>query len=148
MKKGKFPDGFDLDLSPIRDFVGKLDSMFQQSFKHLNDHFHLKPFHVEVKETEKNVLVVAELPGVDPKQIELEIIGNQLRITAKDSISMETKNTSNHYYEKTQSYQKMERVVSIPFIIPQNETTASFENGLLTVTIPKKNTDRKYIDIN
>lgn len=148
MKKGNFPDGFDLDLRPLRNLVGKLDSMFQESFRHLNNHFHLKPFHVEVKEKEKDFVIIAELPGYDRDQIELEIIGNQLRIVVKDSRSLESKDDKNHYYEKQQSFQRMEQVVSIPFIIPQKETKASFENGLLIVTIPKKDTNDKRIDIN
>ncbi|WP_231514843.1 Hsp20/alpha crystallin family protein [Oceanobacillus salinisoli] len=147
MKKGNFPEGFDIDMTPLHDFMRKMDSMFNESFKHLNTNFKLGNFHVDVDETEKDIMVKAELPGYSRDQIKLEIIGNRLKIAVEDTNSFEGKDEKKHYYSKQESFQRKERIITVPFNIPEKETKASFKNGLLKVVIPKRNSNRKFIDI-
>ncbi|WP_068673355.1 Hsp20/alpha crystallin family protein [Oceanobacillus sp. Castelsardo] len=147
MKKGNFPDGFDVDMAPLRNFVRKLDTMFNESFKHLQKNFNHNSFPIDVKETENEIIVLAELPGVNRNQIKLEIVGNQLKIGVEDKRSFSEKNEEESYYRHEESFQNKERVISVPFDIPEKETKASFHNGLLKVTIPKKNSKRKFINI-
>ncbi|MFD2046500.1 Hsp20/alpha crystallin family protein [Ornithinibacillus salinisoli] len=145
--KDKLPNRFDIDMTPLHDFMRQMDSFFNNSFRHINSQFHLRPFWVDVRETDSKFIVEAELPGYKRDQIELEIIGNQLRIGIEDNAIMEEKNEEDTYYNKKQSFQKRERVVTLPFEIPKRETKASFNDGLLQVTIPKKHSQRKYLDI-
>ena len=144
---GKFPDGFDIDMRPLHDFMKKMDSFFNESFKQINSHFHLKSIWADVEETDSDIIVKAELPGYKRDQIHIEIIGNRLRISAEERISMETEDDQNHSYSKSQSFERKEKVVTLPFVIPEKETNASFKDGLLKITIPKKNSDRRFIDI-
>ncbi|PAV31051.1 hypothetical protein CIL05_03440 [Virgibacillus profundi] len=123
--KGKFPDGFDIDMRPLHDFMKKMDSFFNESFKQINSQLHLKSIWVDVQETDSDIIVKAELPGYKRDQIHIEIIGNRLRISVEGK----------------------EKIVTVPFIIPEEETSASFQDGILKITIPKKNSNRKYIDI-
>ncbi|WP_240510092.1 Hsp20/alpha crystallin family protein [Virgibacillus profundi] len=139
--KGKFPDGFDIDMRPLHDFVKKMDSFFNESFKQMNSQFHLKSIWVDVEETDSDIIVKAELPGYKRDQIHIEIIGNRLRISVK---GMDNEKYSN---SKRQSFEQKEKVVTVPFIIPEEETSASFQDGILKIFIPKKNSNRKYIDI-
>lgn len=134
-------------MSPLHDFMKKMDDLFQDSFKHLNSRFKLRSFWLETEETDTEVIVKAELPGYSRDQIELEIVGNMLRISAENSSTLEGNDEENHYYSKQQSFDRRERVVTVPFAIPEDETKASFHNGLLKVVIPKNNADRKYLDI-
>ncbi|QKY68836.1 Hsp20/alpha crystallin family protein [Lentibacillus sp. CBA3610] len=141
--KNNRPGKFDIDMSPFRDLMGQMDSFFNESFKHMNSVFNLRPFWVDVNENESEFIVTAELPGYKRDEIELEMIGNRLRIAAEaGSIHNETNNNN-----KSQSYQQMERSITLPFPIPKEKTRASFHDGLLKVTIPKKDINREYIDI-
>ncbi len=134
-------------MTPFRDLMKRMDSVFNDSSKKLNSYFNLKPFWVDVYETESEVIVEAELPGYKRDQIQLEIIGNQLRITVTDSMIHEEKNDKTNYQNKEQSFQKMERIVTLPFTISEKDTTASFNDGILKISIPKRNSSRKFIGI-
>ncbi|PAV31044.1 hypothetical protein CIL05_03170 [Virgibacillus profundi] len=128
-------------MRPLHDFVKKMDSFFNESFKQMNSQFHLKSIWVDVEETDSDIIVKAELPGYKRDQIHIEIIGNRLRISVK---GMDNEKYSN---SKRQSFEQKEKVVTVPFIIPEEETSASFQDGILKIFIPKKNSNRKYIDI-
>ncbi|WP_241558857.1 Hsp20/alpha crystallin family protein [Oceanobacillus halophilus] len=147
LKKGNYPNGFDLDMKPLHDFMRKIDTVFNESFKHLHSQFNLTNFRVDVTETDSEIIVKAELPGYQRNQINLEIIGNQLRISVEESKQVEGKDEQKNYYSKQESFHQMERVITVPFEIPEKETKASFQNGLLKVVIPKMNSQRKFIDI-
>jgi len=134
---------FDIDFTPLRGFMQQMDSFFNQSFKQMNSHFNLSPFWVQTYETDNDMIVEAELPGYRRDQIHLEIIGNRLRISAEDPGAVKEKNNQ----DRRQMYQKRERIVTLPFVIPEKETKASFHNGLLKITIPKMNSKRKWLDI-
>lgn len=137
------PGRFDIDMSPFRDLMNEMDTFFNQSFKQMNPVFNFRPFWVDVNERDSEVIVTAELPGFKRDEIELEMIGNQLRIAAQGGSTHEEPNSHN----KSQSFQRMERTITLPFPIPEKETKASFHDGLLKVTAPKKDSDRKYLEI-
>lgn len=145
--KGKFPDGFDIDMRPLHDFMKKMDSFFNESFKQINSHFHLKSIWTDVEETDSDIIVKAELPGYKRDQIHIEIIGNRLRISVEGMEKLEAKDNEKDYYSKSQSVERKEKIVTVPFIIPEKETRASFKDGLLKIIIPKKNSNRKYINL-
>lgn len=138
---------FDVDLSPIRDFARQMDSFFNHSFKQMHSIFNLQPFWVDVHETDSHFIVTAELQGYERDQIKIEILGNRLRIVAEESNFIEKVDDKHKQYSNSQSYQLRERFVTLPFDIPEEETKASFKNGILRLTIPKSNSQRKIIDI-
>jgi len=139
----KSTNKFEVDLSPFKDFMQHMDRFFNQSFKQINSHLNWNPLKVDMYETDNDVIIKTELPGYRPEDIQLEIISNRLRITVEDDQTIE--NDVNH--SKQRHHQKRERIVTLPFIIPENETKASFNHGLLKITVPKKNSKRKYLDI-
>lgn len=123
--------------------MDQMDAFFNQSFKQMNSVFNLRPFRVDMDEYDSEVIVTAELPGYKRDEIELEMIDHQLRIAAQAGSSRKDKNSHN----KNQSFQRVERTIALPFPIPKDETKASFHDGLLKVTIPKNESDRKYLEI-
>lgn len=141
------PKRFDIDLSPIRDLGRQMDSFFNHSFKQMNSIFDLRPFWVDVDETDSNFIVTAELPGHSRDQIQVEVLGNHLHITVEESKKVEEVNEKQNVFHNRQSHQRKERMVNLPFEIPEEEMKASFSNGLLKITIPKKNSKRKFINI-
>ncbi|OZU88198.1 hypothetical protein CIL03_12730 [Virgibacillus indicus] len=134
-------------MRPLHDFMKKMDSFFNESFKQINSHFHLKSIWTDVEETDSDIIVKVELPGYKRDQIHIEIIGNRLRISVEGMEKLEAKNNEKDYYSKSQSVERKEKIVTVPFIIPEKETSASFKDGLLKIIIPKKNSNRKYINL-
>lgn len=123
-----------------------MDSFLNDSFKNFNSLFSRKSFDVDMYETKSDVVIQAKLPGIKRDQIELEIVGNQVRIAVQNEIFDETNDGSMHQH-KEQSLQRMERFVTLPFTISEKETQAAYNNGILEITTPKNNESRKFIDI-
>jgi HSP20 family protein len=85
-------------------------------------------FPVAVTEDKDNVYVRAELPGISREEIALEIAGGRLSITAD-------KKRKNGGQEETLS---LRGAVDVPQDVQADKATASHENGVLTVTLPKR----------
>jgi len=146
-KKDTQQEKFDVDLSPIRDFAREMDSFFNHSFNQVNSIFNLRSFRVNVEETDSDVIIRAELPGYKRDQIQIEVLGNVLRIAVEERSTFEERDDLQKRYARRKSHQQKVRSITLPFEIPESETKASFEDGLLRVVIPKDNSKRKYIDI-
>jgi HSP20 family protein len=94
---------------------------------------------VNVSETEKELQVTAELPGVDEKNIDVTVSGDQLTIRGeKKSEIDEKKDEKGRAFRRVErSYGSFERTMSLPFDIDPDKVQASFKNGVLTLTLPK-----------
>jgi HSP20 family protein len=128
--------------------LDQIDSFFNDSVKHFDSLVNKRSIRVDMQETKSNVIIKAELPGYKRDQIQLEIIGNQIRITAEDTSTHEEKHDKSMYHGKNQSRQRAERLITLPFTISEKDTKAALSDGILKITIPKKNESRRFIDIN
>jgi len=90
---------------------------------------------VDVTETEKEVRVRAELPGVAEKDIELSLDDNVLTLRAEKRQERTEEREGVHFSER--SFGTFQRSFRIPFRINPDQVQAKFENGVLTVTLPK-----------
>ena len=88
---------------------------------------------LEVSETEKDVKVTAELPGLDDKDVEVLLAEGVLTIRGEKK--SETEDKGRHFSERY--YGRFERRVALPVEVDEDKVQASFENGVLTVTMPK-----------
>ena len=91
---------------------------------------------VEVAQTDRAVKVTAELPGLEEKDIDLNIENNVL--TLKGEKRTETEDKERQYSERY--YGRFERRLALPAEVDEEHAQATFKNGVLTVTLPK--TDR------
>jgi HSP20 family protein len=90
---------------------------------------------VDIYEHDNAIVVKADVPGVKPENVSVEIAGNVLTIAADVEEEKEEKRQGYHLKERrTGSFR---RVVSLPPGADANKAEASFVNGTLTVTIPK-----------
>jgi len=136
-----------LDIRPIQNVMKQMDSFFEASRKRFHALVHDKDFRVTTEETDNKFIIKAQLPGYSRDHIRLKTIGNQLRISVKNvqDATIVNKDPSSIHQEQTADYK--ERVVSLPFLISENDIRASHKNGLLTIIIPKKKIDSHRIEI-
>ena len=88
---------------------------------------------LDVSETKDAMVVTAEMPGVDPKEIEIMLTGDLL--TLKGEKESEEKEERYHRVERT--YGAFLRSVRLPVAVDGSKVTATFKNGVLVVTLPK-----------
>jgi len=96
---------------------------------------------VEVIETEREVKVEAELPGMEDKDVEVLLHNGVVTIRGERQSESEDK----HRRVTERYYGQFERRVVLPAEVDGDKVTASFEKGVLTVTLPK--TARELKDI-
>jgi HSP20 family protein len=90
---------------------------------------------LDVSETKDAVMVKAEIPGMDPKEIQLSLQDQVL--TLKGEKKQEKEEKDEHYYRAERSYGTFVRAVRLPTPVDGSKVAATFKNGLLTVTLPK-----------
>jgi len=90
----------------------------------------------DLSETDDEVLVRAELPGVDPNDVEINVTGSTLTISGEKKREHEDKQRNYHYVER--QFGSFNRTVQLPGYADPDKVDASFRNGLLTVRIGKK----------
>lgn len=90
---------------------------------------------VDVIDRDNDFLIKAELPGVDKKDINITIANNILTLEA--NMSKEEKEEKAEYYRREISRGSYRRTFALPAAVKENEAKASFQNGILELTIPK-----------
>jgi HSP20 family protein len=88
---------------------------------------------VEVSETDKNLRISAELPGMDEKDVEVLMGDGVLTIRGEKKSEIEDKERA--FSERT--YGRFERRIPLGQDVEEDKIEASFKNGVLTVTVPK-----------
>lgn len=91
---------------------------------------------MDIYEEGNNVIAKVELPGVDPKNIDVEVKNNVLRVEAKTEKKEEKKEKG--YYRKEISASYFKRMTPLPVEVIGEKADATFEKGILKVVIPKK----------
>jgi HSP20 family protein len=90
---------------------------------------------VDIRETDREVEVTAELPGMDEADIDVSVADGILTIRGERKAERETKDKG--YVRRERSFGRIERVVPLPAGLDPNSATANFKKGVLTVTIAK-----------
>jgi HSP20 family protein len=90
---------------------------------------------LDVDETEKEIIVSAELPGVEEKDIEVTLVGDVLTIKGEKKTEREEKNDDSSYTER--HYGSFARSLRLPFEVKDEKVDAQFKKGVLTVRVPK-----------
>lgn len=96
---------------------------------------------MDIYETAKEVVAEVELPGVDPKNIEVTVRDNALRVEAKREEKKEEKKRG--YYRKELSKGYYKRVVPLPVEVQGEKAKAVYGGGMLKVSIPKAKPEKK-----
>ncbi len=90
---------------------------------------------VDIAEDTQEVTVRAEVPGIDPNDLDITIQGDQLVISGEKKESTEKKDKD--FYHVESRYGSFRRVVPLPAGADSQQVTADFKNGVLTVRVKK-----------
>ena len=127
---------------PFREMVSLRDAMdrlFEESF--VRPRGWIAPAEgvaslaVDVHESDDDLTVRASIPGVKPEDIDISITGDTL--TIKGETREEKEEKTGNYHLRERRYGAFQRTVSLPTQVNADKASAEFENGVLTLTLPK-----------
>jgi HSP20 family protein len=95
---------------------------------------------VDVFETDNEIVIKAELPGMNAKDIDIRLENNTLLLKGKRRFEKETRNENYHRVER--SYGNFSRGFSLPAFVDETRVRAEYKDGLLKVILPKKEAAR------
>ncbi|MDQ5988016.1 MAG: 18 kDa heat shock protein [Syntrophus sp. SKADARSKE-3] len=82
-----------------------------------------------------NVIVTAELPGVDPDIINIAVVNDNLTLSGSRDPEVLKEGEVNHRNER--NFGKFSRSVNLPFAVDAEKVTATYEKGILTIILPR-----------
>jgi HSP20 family protein len=91
---------------------------------------------VDIFENENEIVIKAELPGMEAKDIEIGLENNVLTMKGERHFEKEAKEENYHRVER--EYGRFSRSFSLPLAVKEDKVTAEFKNGLLRIVLPKK----------
>ncbi len=96
---------------------------------------------VDVKEEDKDIVVKTDLPGVSKEDVDINIKGDRIWITA--NTHREAEEEKEGYSMKERSFKRFARSFSLPANVTEEGAKAKLEDGVLTVTLPKSQLEEK-----
>lgn len=90
---------------------------------------------LDVYETDDDIVLKASVPGVKPEDIKITMVGNTVSIEGEVKSENEVK--EDRYLCRERRYGKFSRSVTLPKNVAADKASAEFENGVLTLTVPK-----------
>lgn len=90
---------------------------------------------IDLYETEKEITAEIEIPGVDPKNIDVEVGNSSLKIEAKKEEKKQEKEKG--YFRKEISTGYYKRIVALPDEVAKEKVEATYNDGILKIIMPK-----------
>ena len=132
------------DGNTLLDLRGRINRMFDEVF---DQPFGLSPFFdrpdfmgdfapsLDVSETDKEIAISVELPGIEPEDINISIEHNTLTMSGEKQVDKEEKDK--RYYRHERAYGSFYRSIPLPEEVQEDKIDATFKHGVLHVTLPK-----------
>ncbi|OJA04302.1 Hsp20/alpha crystallin family protein [Halomonas sp. QHL1] len=138
-------------LKPLEEFDRMIEGFFERSW--------LKPFFkdellkerlgffgqptpkIDIIDRDKEIIVRAEMPGVDRKELDIEISDHSLLL--KGHRSGETKEEKDKYYHSEMWHGSFTRTIALPVDVDTKHADATFKDGILTIVLPKAKQDQR-----
>ena len=145
-----------MDLVPWRPFGGELSSLRREMDRMWDRFFGETPLarrigeewwpSVDMSETKDNYVIKAELPGLEAQDVDVSISGDVLTIKGEKKKEEEEKDEHHHYVERY--YGSFQRSFRLPANVKSDKIDASFDKGVLKVTLPKvEEAKKKKIEV-
>ena len=91
---------------------------------------------VDIYEQGGDIVLKAELPGIDPKNVDIRIENNVLTLRGERKVDQQVKRESYHRVER--AYGAFTRSFTLPAVVDQERIKADYRDGVLSVTLPKR----------
>lgn len=85
-------------------------------------------------------LITAEMPGVHPDDINIDVNADALSITGERKPDEVAKDAN--YHRRERSYGSFSRTIQLPFMVDTNKVEANFKNGVLLISLPRAEADK------
>lgn len=121
---------------PILSLEHEMQSMFDRVFGRRGETFLLRP-DVDVFREEGRIVVKVEMPGIDPEK-DVEVTFHDGMLILKGEKTREKEVEEDRYYLLERGYGMFERRIPLPEDVDPEVITASYERGVLTVTVPTR----------
>jgi HSP20 family protein len=127
--------------SPLSTFQQRMNDLFDDFFRGfplagaLDERMGAFYPSIDVKEGDKEIVVKAELPGLEEKDIEILLADDALTIKGEKKEEKEDK--GKNYYHMERTYGSFHRVIPLPTEVESEKVEATFKNGVLSVVLPK-----------
>jgi HSP20 family protein len=92
---------------------------------------------VDMYQTDNDVVIKAALPGIKAEEVQINVSGEMLTIKGEVKQEDESNGNEKAYHLREQRWGMFERSISLPTEVNADKAKADFENGVLTVTLPK-----------
>lgn len=101
---------------------------------------------INIWTNEDGQLITAEMPGVNPDDLNIDVTGDALSISGErkqEEVGKEVR-----YHRRERSFGSFSRTVQLPFMVDTDKVEASFQNGILQIYLPRAEADKpKKIEI-
>ena len=127
----------------------QINRLFNDTFERTGDESNLSAWApaVDIYETEQELVVKADLPDVDPKDLDIRVENNIL--TIRGDRKFEKKVNEENYLRVERSYGSFARSFTLANTVDSDAIKAEYQNGVLTLSIPKKEEAKpKQIKVN
>lgn len=92
---------------------------------------------VEVSETDKEVVVSAEIPGMTEKDIDVSMSPDRAQLTISGEKKLEKKREEENFYQCERTYGAFRRTVALPSMVKDESVDATYKNGVLEIRLQK-----------
>jgi HSP20 family protein len=129
-------------VDPFQELMGnqeRMNQLFRNSFSNFGDDTLTSGAWapaVDIYETQETIEMTFEIPGVNQKDIKVNIENNLLTVSGERKFEHEDKR--NNYHRLERSYGAFQRSFTVPSAVDPNKINAVFENGLLRLTLAKR----------
>jgi HSP20 family protein len=122
------------DLGNLRNAVDQVFGDFMGRTGTTQPHAGVFPS-LNITERENNLCVKAELPGVDPKEIDISATPDSITLRGERTVPPVSEEVN--YHQREREFGTFRRVINVPIKINTDKINASYKNGILTVILPK-----------
>lgn len=139
--------------SPLYTLQQQVNELFDQYFgESTQDPFNLFPTSlgehnwgdlspkIDMSETDKELIVKAEMPGISEKDIDITVSDNTLKIYAEKK--QENQETEKGWYRMERQYGSFARSISLPYEVDSNKVEATYKHGVVKIVLPKMVTQK------
>lgn len=121
-----------------------MDPFFDRFVQQVNDMFcewpvetASRPWYpaLDLVEEKDRIIVRLELPGIDPKNVEINLQGNLLTVAGERKDDSER--AEGKVLKREQTYGAFQRTLQLPFRVQSEKVTATYEKGIMTISLPK-----------